>query len=52
MRPCMQCGAECRFVLCNDCYAVAPHGEPEQSRQTRDFVPEVGLPVSVDGVHR
>jgi hypothetical protein len=58
MRACVRCGAPCRFLLCDLCYALSVDGdyadvEPYRISDTAIEVSMgVGLPVTVDGLHR
>lgn len=54
-RPCVHCGGPCKFLLCDDCHQDATSDGFVDDGPTlyRDvFIPEVGLPVCVDGIHR
>jgi len=54
-RPCVRCGAPCRFLLCEPCYELAqlePLPEPEQTIHELQADIEAGMPVVVEGIHR
>lgn len=59
VRSCVRCGAPCRFLLCDTCYAKVPPVEESlfelgvfSQERPASFESSVGLPVSVDGVWR
>lgn len=50
-RSCVKCGARCRHVLCDPCFAATPFCDESiaVSREPSGVFP-TGLPVRVDGV--